>query len=147
MPVLELTMEQEFRLRQIEDTLNNKDVDKEDLITVFMALQHQNFVLGNTIKNLISKWGETTRKGPIYYSRGRIPVWEFIQDQGLNFHLGNAIKYICRAGYKEDYVEDLQKAIHYLENELQHATGGGISPRIQHPVQPPATLYTEDFDR
>jgi len=40
----------------------------------------------------------------------------------LNYHLGNAIKYICRAGYKssESKEKDLKKAIHYLENELQH---------------------------
>ena len=41
-------------------------------------------------------------KGPAYYQRGTINVWDFIRDQGLNFHLGNAIKYICRAGYKRE---------------------------------------------
>jgi len=60
--------------------------------------------------------------GPDYYRRGGIPVWSFIRDQGLNFHLGNAIKYICRAGYKDKStkVEDLKKAIHYLQNELEN---------------------------
>ena len=59
-------------------------------------------------------------KGPTYYQRGSCDVWDFIRDQGLNFHLGNAIKYICRAGYKDSKIEDLKKAIHYLENELHH---------------------------
>ncbi len=59
-------------------------------------------------------------KGPAYYQRGSINVWDFIRDQGLNFHLGNAIKYICRAGHKNSKIEDLEKAIHYLENELTH---------------------------
>ena len=59
-------------------------------------------------------------KGPSYYQRGSYDVWDFIRDQGLNFHLGNAIKYICRAGYKDSEIEDLEKAIHYLENELTH---------------------------
>ena len=59
-------------------------------------------------------------KGPAYYQRGTINVWDFIRDQGLNFHLGNAIKYICRAGHKGSKIEDLEKAIHYLENELHH---------------------------
>ena len=57
---------------------------------------------------------------PDYYNRGSTAVWDFIRDQQLNFHLGNAIKYICRAGYKDSKIEDLQKAIHYLENELEH---------------------------
>jgi len=59
-------------------------------------------------------------KGPPYYQRGSIDVWHFIRDQGLNFHLGNAIKYVCRAGYKDSKILDLEKAIHYLENELQY---------------------------
>ena len=59
-------------------------------------------------------------KGPTYYQRGSYDVWDFIRDQGLNFHLGNAVKYICRAGYKDSKIQDLEKAIHYLENELTH---------------------------
>jgi len=59
-------------------------------------------------------------KGPSYYQRGTYQVWDFIRDQGLNFHLGNAIKYICRAGFKGSKIEDLEKAIHYLQNELHH---------------------------
>jgi len=55
-----------------------------------------------------------------YYRRGSIEVWSFIRDQELNFHLGNAIKYICRAGYKDSKIEDLKKAIHYLQNELHY---------------------------
>ena len=64
-----------------------------------------------------------TTTGPRYYQRGSIQVWDFIRDQGLNFHLGNAIKYICRYGHKGDYNEqlsDLNKAIHYLENERNY---------------------------
>jgi hypothetical protein len=60
-------------------------------------------------------------KGPDYYQRGSCDVWDFIREQGLNFHLGNAIKYVARAGHKTtSKIEDLEKAIHYLENELHH---------------------------
>lgn len=59
-------------------------------------------------------------KSPAHYTRGNIEVWDFIRDQELNYHLGNAIKYICRAGYKDSKQEDLEKAIHYLQNELEH---------------------------
>ena len=58
--------------------------------------------------------------GPSYYKRGSLDVWDFIRDQGLNFRLGNAIKYICRAGYKDSKIHDLETAIHYLQNELHH---------------------------
>ena len=59
--------------------------------------------------------------GPEYYKRGSTDVWDFIREQSLNFHLGNAIKYICRAGYKTtSKIQDLEKAIHYLTNELDY---------------------------
>ena len=63
-------------------------------------------------------------ESPSHYTRGSIEVWDFIRDQQLNYHLGNAIKYICRAGYKGSKAEDLSKAIHYLQNELEHTSGG-----------------------
>ena len=55
-----------------------------------------------------------------YYRRGSSDVWDFIREQKLNFHLGNAIKYICRYQHKgnyDDHIKDINKAIHYLENE------------------------------
>ena len=79
---------------------------------------------------------------PSYYARGTTPVWDFIRDQGLNFHLGNALKYICRAGYKDSKVDDLEKAIHYLQDELKHEenllirAGEGIPIQIRDPQQP-----------
>ena len=80
----------------------------------------------------------TNDKGPTYYKRGKAQVWDFIRDNDLNFHLGNAVKYIARAGYKDSKKEDLIKAIHYLENELEHtinttATGSGVSEVLPYP--------------
>ena len=77
-------------------------------------------------------------KGPDYYKRGKAQVWDFIRDNDLNFHLGNAVKYIARAGYKDSKQEDLIKAIHYLENELEHtinttATSTGVSEVLPYP--------------
>lgn len=53
---------------------------------------------------------------PSHYNTGKIEVIDFIEDQKLGFHLGNAVKYICRAGRKDpDKVkEDIDKAIWYL---------------------------------
>ena len=78
---------------------------------------------------------------PHYYRRGEIEPWDFIRDQGLSFHLGNAIKYICRAGHKDSYRDDLEKAIHYLTNELQHVSTQQLGDRI-----PPSIQYTERFE-
>ena len=94
-------------------------------------------------------------KGPTYYQRGAIDVWDFVRQQNLNFHLGNAIKYICRAGYKDSKIQDLEKAIHYLENELHHEenlsirAGEGIPFEIRNKKQPVegSSLETDESDR
>ena len=70
---------------------------------------------------------------PEYYQRGRSKFGILFEINGLSYHLGNAVKYICRAGHKDDYIQDLEKAIHYLENELQHATCGGVPTQVRSP--------------
>ena len=55
-PITKLTYEQDLRLRLIEDKLNNDEVDKKDIITVFLALQKQNFILANSMINLVKSW-------------------------------------------------------------------------------------------
>ena len=47
-------MEQQFKLRQLEDLLET--ADRQDIITVYLALQRQNFCLTNTVTNLVKKW-------------------------------------------------------------------------------------------
>jgi len=84
---------------------------------------------------------ETTNDhGPKYYRRGSIQVWDFVRDQELNFHLGNVIKYVCRAGHKYDDLEDLEKAIHYLQNEVEFRT----SQRVQECIR---SAELESFER
>ncbi len=58
---------------------------------------------------------------PSHYTDGKIEVIDFIEDKGLNFHRGNAVKYIARAGKKNPAkeVEDLKKAVWYLNREIQ----------------------------
>ena len=59
---------------------------------------------------------------PSQYTDGKIEVIEFIEDKKLNYHRGNAIKYICRAGKKDPQkeIEDLQKAIWYINREIRN---------------------------
>ena len=56
-PITKLTYEQDLKMRILKDKLNeNYDSHKEDIITLFLALQKQNFVLGNSLSNLLKKW-------------------------------------------------------------------------------------------
>jgi len=54
MPIMQLTLEQDLKMRQIEDAL--KHAQKEDIVTVYLALQRQCFVLGNNISQLVKTW-------------------------------------------------------------------------------------------
>lgn len=58
---------------------------------------------------------------PAHYTDGKIEVIDYIQDKGFNFCRGNAIKYISRAGKKDKAkeIEDLQKAVWYLNKEIE----------------------------
>ena len=49
-------MDQDLKLRQLELKLNSGDVNMKDFTTVFIALQHQNFVMANSLKNLLEQW-------------------------------------------------------------------------------------------
>ena len=51
-----------------------------------------------------------------------------IEAWDLGFHLGNTVKYISRAGKKEDAVEDLKKARWYLDRMIE---------RLEEPVRSP----------
>lgn len=44
-----------------------------------------------------------------------------IEAWDLSFHLGNSVKYICRAGKKGSYIEDLEKAKWYLDRAIEQA--------------------------
>lgn len=62
---------------------------------------------------------------PSHYTDGKIEVIDFIEQKNLNFHRGNAVKYIARAGKKDPAkeVEDLRKAVWYLNREIKRLTG------------------------
>jgi len=59
---------------------------------------------------------------PAHYGGGENP-YEHIKvcdAWGLNYRLGNATKYICRAGKKSDHtLTDLRKALWYIQSEIE----------------------------
>lgn len=68
----------------------------------------------------IEKTKESVNHPSHYGGNWTYEVIKVIEAWNLNFHLGNAVKYIARAGKKDPtkYVEDLKKAIWYLEREI-----------------------------
>lgn len=59
---------------------------------------------------------------PDHYKTDSIDVIDFCKQYNLNFNKGNIVKYICRAGKKENESElkDLEKALVYLQREINY---------------------------
>ena len=63
---------------------------------------------------------------PPHYTTGKIETIDYIDAKGFNYCLGNAIKYVSRAPHKGKYVEDLKKAIWYINHAIKlHEEGRG----------------------
>ena len=54
---------------------------------------------------------------PSHYNKG-IETIDYIDSWEMNFNTGNVIKYVTRAGYKNNQLEDLKKAMWYLQREI-----------------------------
>ena len=56
---------------------------------------------------------------PSHYTEGRkYEPKDVIRDWKLNFNLGSAVKYISRAGRKDDIIKDLRKAHQFIQFEI-----------------------------
>jgi hypothetical protein len=58
-------------------------------------------------------------KHPAHYNYSKYEPVKVIKEWGLNFNLGNVIKYVARAGRKDDILQDLKKARQYLDFEIE----------------------------
>jgi hypothetical protein len=63
---------------------------------------------------------ENTVNNPSHYQGKSLEVIDVISDFNLNFCLGNAVKYILRAGKKQNRDEDLKKALWYIQREIEN---------------------------
>lgn len=56
---------------------------------------------------------------PPHYTKGGIELCDIIQAYGLDFYQGSALKYILRHGSKGDELEDMRKAVWYLNRKVR----------------------------
>jgi len=116
-------------LRRCEEEIASKftaPADEQVLTGAFLGYVDWSIEKGFIMAELRKPLSEAVDH-PAHY--GGDTVYEaikVIEAWGLTFHLGNALKYICRAGKKTERIEDLQKARWYIEREislLQTANG------------------------
>ena len=86
---------------------------------------------------------------PSHYTDDSTEVIDFIEDKRLNYHRGNAVKYICRAGKKDPAkeVEDLQKAIWYINREIQRLEAQKQKDARAEELRAVGVTFADDFRR
>jgi hypothetical protein len=58
---------------------------------------------------------------PLHYTSGHdYDLIDVALHYNLNFFRFNVLKYICRAGKKQNELHDLEKAVDYLQREIQN---------------------------
>lgn len=55
-----------------------------------------------------------------YEATGEYDIIDVCNHYALNFNRGNVVKYIARAGKKDDELQDLYKAKDYIEREIAY---------------------------
>jgi len=89
-------------------------------------VEHINTVLNNwRCPHCNEHQSPSTVDHPKHYNAGKIEAIDVIEDWDLDFCLGNAVKYIARAGHKnsDKIEEDLQKAIWYIKRFIDRESG------------------------
>ena len=71
--------------------------------------------------SLAGKGGDAVNHPSHYtYAGDAYECIKVLEAWGLGLHLGNCVKYICRAGRKGDALEDLRKARWYLDRYISN---------------------------
>ena len=111
--------------------LNIVQSPEEDLDKAMAIIGHAAEVAADSLQKVVEKTHDFLDKEihlpddpvnhPSHYTDGKIEVIDFITDKKLGFCLGNAVKYIARAGKKDPSktIEDLEKAIWYIKHYIE----------------------------
>ena len=60
---------------------------------------------------------------PSHYNQG-IEAIDYIESHKMGFNIGNVIKYVTRAKHKGTELQDLKKALWYLDREIKRLEKG-----------------------
>jgi hypothetical protein len=133
MDVNEINEEAMIRVRKGWSELNNNDKIKERFkmqmsgegeVIPRIGLCHEQTFLMPKIAHEEPKV-ETINHPDHYLGKRKYEPIDVINDWELNFQTGNAVKYISRVGRKDEskIIEDLRKAVWYLEWEIKRIEG------------------------
>ena len=104
---------------------SSKEVNCEDCIYYNMGDGCEYSKCKKEYDDYYYKQKEENAIKPSHYKAGEFDVIAFCQLHNINFDLGNVIKYVTRAGKKENNSElqDLNKAMEYLKRRIEFIKG------------------------
>ena len=104
---------------------SSKEVNCEDCIYYNMGDGCEYSYCKKEYDDYYYKEKEKNAIRPSHYKAGEFDVIAFCQLHNINFDLGNVIKYVTRAGKKENNSElqDLNKAMEYLKRRIEFIKG------------------------
>ena len=108
----EMQVDRDFLLN-VDFIINNKD----ECQCLYFKMKEPKLMFEIEEKEMIDH--------PRHYNMGKYEAIDVIDDWGLGFNLGNVVKYISRAGHKDDILQDLKKSLWYLQREIQRIENKG----------------------
>lgn len=117
---------------QVHDVSYDSDMDCPDCVAAsvrVVPLEDTNADPFGTMsgKREVTILANNRQVGGDHYA-GEYQHWDWVADMGLDYHRGNATKYVARA-FKKNGKQDLEKALHYIDKreELLAARNGRAS--------------------
>lgn len=123
-------------LREIKNGILEKDFNNDFVIDPLTSSQNDYYskqlkkidqmldICNKQIRENYDNKNKEMINHPQHYNMGKFEAIDVIEDWQLNFNLGNTVKYISRAGHKDDIIQDLKKALWYLDREIKRLEKG-----------------------
>ena len=131
-----LTYAKDRMLREIENGILEKDFNNDFVIDPLTSSQNEFYnnqlkkidqmldICNKQIRENDNNKNKEMINHPQHYNMGKFEAIDVIEDWQLNFNLGNTVKYISRAGHKDNIIQDLKKALWYLDREIKRLEKG-----------------------
>ena len=131
-----LTYAKDRMLREIKNGILEKDFNNDFVIDPLTSSQNEFYnnqlkkidqmldICNKQIRENDNNKNKEMINHPSHYNQGKFEAIDVIEDWKLNFNLGNTVKYISRAGHKDNIIQDLKKASWYLNREIERLEKG-----------------------
>ena len=131
-----LTYAKDRMLREIKNGILEKDFNNDFVIDPLTSSQNEFYnnqlkkidqmldICNKQIRENDNNKNKEMINHPQHYNMGKYEAIDVIEDWKLNFNLGNTVKYISRAGHKDNIIQDLKKSLWYLNREIERLEKG-----------------------